>query len=71
VTKLRAESCEPLQIDERPHDVSGTAKGRTFRTLEYDEYKLPHAIEATDAEGWICIYVVVEQGGEIGRWKSE
>jgi len=62
---------DAIPIDERPHDVSGMAKGWTFKTLEHDEHTLPHAIEATDAEGRKCIYVVLQQDGEIGRWLSD
>ena len=58
----------PLEVDERPHDPSGTGKGWQFETQEHDQHTFPHAIKATDQMGRSAIYVPLKRRGKIGKW---
>jgi hypothetical protein len=48
---------ENFPPENRLSDVSQTAKGWTFETLEHDEANFPVVIRATDAEGRSCNYI--------------
>jgi hypothetical protein len=48
---------ETFPPENRLEDVSQTAEGWKFQTLEHDEMNFPPVIRATDAEGRSCLYI--------------
>jgi hypothetical protein len=55
---------KPLPPEKRLSDVSQTAEGWTFETLEHDEMNFPRLIRATDAEGRSCGYLAETADGQ-------